>query len=381
MSDSLRVMLTGGGTGGHVYPALSVVEDAVRRGISAEFCFVGTSGGLERDIVRMSDVPFFSVRAGAVRGRSPTALLASAIGNGRGLIEASRLIRTIRPDVVLATGGFVCVPVVLAARLAGVPSVVYLPDLRPGLAVRFLSRLVDAVAVSFDEVLPLISSRRVVVTGYPVRADLASWSPQTARASLGLPADLPVVLIIGGSRGARSINEAIVDGATRLVEKAVVVHSTGVPHFNALRQRLTASLPPDQHDRYRMFPYLGTEFAPALAASTIVVSRAGASTLGELPAVGAVGVLVPYPHAGAHQRLNAEFLDRHGAAVTVDDAGAIAGRLVDTILELLGDSTRRSTMSSAARRLAQPQASAKLFDLLQDVSRRGGARVRGGSIA
>jgi UDP-N-acetylglucosamine--N-acetylmuramyl-(pentapeptide) pyrophosphoryl-undecaprenol N-acetylglucosamine transferase len=272
------------------------------------------------------------------------------------------------------------VPVVLAARLAGVPSVVYLPDLRPGLAVRFLSRIVDAVAVSFDEVLPHIPSRRVVVTGYPVRADLASWKPQAARASLGLPADLPVVLIIGGSRGARSINEAIVDGALRLAEHAVVVHSTGAPHFDALRLRLTASLPPERHERYRMFPYLGTELAPALAASTIVVSRAGASTLGELPAVGTVGVLIPYPHAGAHQRLNAEFLARRNAAVTVDDGDARTGRLVETILELLGDSTRRATMSSAARRLARPDAPAKLFGLLQDVSRRR-VKVRGGSIA
>jgi UDP-N-acetylglucosamine--N-acetylmuramyl-(pentapeptide) pyrophosphoryl-undecaprenol N-acetylglucosamine transferase len=373
--------MTGGGTGGHVYPALSVVDDCSRRGVSADFYFVGTSSGLERDIVRTTDVPFYPVRASAVRGRSPAALLASLAGNARGLIEATRLMRTIRPDVVLGTGGFVCVPVVLAARFVGVPSVIYLPDLRPGLAVQFLARFATAVAVSFDEVVPHVPGQRVVVTGYPVRADLASWTPDAARRALGLPADIPVVLALGGSRGAKCINEAMIDGAALLVEKATVVHSTGAPHYDACKARLAEVLRPDQRERYRLFPYLGSELQPALTASTIVVSRAGASTLGEIPAVGAAGVLVPYPYAGAHQRLNAEFLARNGAAVVVEDREASAGRLIDSVTELLADPAKRAAMASASRRLAQPQASTKLFNLLQDVARIRDVVARGGSVA
>jgi UDP-N-acetylglucosamine--N-acetylmuramyl-(pentapeptide) pyrophosphoryl-undecaprenol N-acetylglucosamine transferase len=381
VSGALRVLLTGGGTGGHVYPALAVVDDCARRGVAADFRYVGTANGIEREILAKTSIPFDAVPAGAIRGKSLATMVAGAGRIVRGVTKASQLLRRARPHVVLATGGFVCVPVVVAARLRRVPVVVYLPDLRPGWAVRFLARLADAVAVSFDEVVPRVSARRVVPTGYPVRGALLGWTSGAAREALHLPDAEPVALVLGGSRGARSINNTIVAGAARLVERAVVVHVTGQSHFDEIQCRLAAQLPAWLAERYRVYPYLDAELAPALAASTVVVSRAGASTLGELPAVGAVGVLVPYPYAGAHQHLNAAFLAQRGAAIVVEDAELPEGRLIDVLRELIGDPARCQRISLASRELARPDAAQRLFELLEDVARPGLTAVQGGRLA
>jgi len=367
VSEVLRIILTGGGTGGHVYPALA----AARAGLSdatpgdLEFLYVGSPDGLEEGIVHGAGVTFETVEAGAIRGRSPTSAAENLIRMARGVRQAQTLIGRYHPHAVLATGGFVCVPVMIAARLAGVPGIVYLPDLRPGWAVRFLSRLATAVAVSFDEVAPHIKARQVVVTGYPVRPELLNWSRGTARAALGLPDGEPVVLVLGGSRGAKTINEAILADLPRLLERAIVVHASGAQHYAVLERRQRA-LPENLQARYHLHPYLDKELAPSMAAANLVVSRSGASVLGELPALGVPGVLVPYPYAGAHQYLNAHYLSDRGAAVIVDDADARAGALTTTILDLIADPARLSELAKNSAALARPDAARRLFKLVRD---------------
>ncbi|MGH2461490.1 MAG: UDP-N-acetylglucosamine--N-acetylmuramyl-(pentapeptide) pyrophosphoryl-undecaprenol N-acetylglucosamine transferase [Chloroflexota bacterium] len=366
----MRVLLAGGGTGGHVYPSLAVVASARELADSApEFQYAGSSNGLERPIVERAGLPFRTVDAGAVRGRSAVAAGLGLARCLRGISQAREVIRRFQPHVVLATGGFVGVPVVLAARLSGVPTVVYLPDLRPGWAVRLLARVVTVVGVSFEEVRPYVPCRRVVVTGYPVRPELLSWTRARARVSLGIPVDAPVTLVIGGSRGARTLNQAIQRDLTPLLERSWVIHASGAAHFadlNAERIRLPGAL----RDRYHLFPYLEAELAPAMAAATLVVARSGASVLGELPAVGAPGVLVPGPFAGTHQRLNADFLASRGAAVIVDDQAAQHGALVTETLVLLADAPRVEEMARRSQSLARPGAARALFRLVAEVAER-----------
>ncbi len=363
-----RILLTGGGTGGHVYPALAVADRGCNSaGARIELLYVGTKSGLERGIVEKAGLPFTSIDAGAVRGRSLISGMAGIARTVHGIVQARRIVGAFRPDVVLATGGFVCVPVVLAARIAGVPTVVYLPDLRPGWAVRFLSRVATAVAVSFDEVRPFIASRRVYVTGYPVRPDLLRWDQTEARRVLAIPETARVVLVMGGSRGARSINEAVRQGIRRILEQAWVIHATGPTNFREVEQQ-RVELPEELRERYRLYPYLDDDLAPAMASATLVICRAGASTLGELPAVGLPGLLVPYPYAGAHQRLNAEFLAARGAVEIVDDEAARAGGLVDAVLALLERPDKLARMAEAARRLARPDAADQLFRLIIDLA-------------
>jgi UDP-N-acetylglucosamine--N-acetylmuramyl-(pentapeptide) pyrophosphoryl-undecaprenol N-acetylglucosamine transferase len=370
----LRVLLSGGGTGGHVYPALAVVSAAARTGRNADFRFVGTSNGLERGIVARTSLPYEAIDAGALRGRSPIAAIASVGHNMLGTSQALALIRRYRPDVILATGGFVCVPVVLAAKLLGVPVAVYLPDLRPGWAVRFLARFATVVAVSFDEVVDHVAARRVVVTGYPVRAELGSWDAPRARECLGVPAGPPIVLVLGGSRGARSINEAMLSGAADITSRAYVIHATGPLHVDSMRERI-GRMPTSVRERYRLLPYLEAELAPALAAASVVIARAGASVLGELPSVGAPSILVPGTFAGGHQALNAKFLADRGAAVVVQDGDLPGGELVLRLAELLDNPDRLCVMSASSRRLAHPNAAGVLFDLIEEIGGRCAARV------
>lgn len=368
MSDQLRVLLAGGGTGGHVYPSLAVVASARdATDSSAEFRYAGSSNGLERPIVERAGLPFQSVDAGAVRGRSAVAAAVGLVRCLRGVSQSREVIRRFQPHAVLATGGFVCVPVVLAARLSGVPTVVYLPDLRPGWAVRLLARVATAVGVSFEEVRPYVPSRRVVVTGYPVRPELMSWTRAEARKSLGIPEDASVTLVIGGSRGARTLNQAVGRDLRPLLERSWVIHASGAPHFAALDVE-RARLPGALRERYLLYPYLEAELAPAMVAATLVIARSGASVLGELPAVGAPSVLVPGPFAGAHQRLNADFLARRGAAVVVDDQAAQHGALVTEALVLLADPPKVEEMARRARGLARPDAARALFRLVAEVA-------------
>ena len=367
MTGPLRVLLSGGGTGGHVYPALTVVAAAKSAGRNLEFRYVGTRAGLERGIVAKTTLEFESIDAGAFRGRSPRAVLGSLGHNLRGAVQAFRILRRYRPDVILATGGFVCVPVVMMARLLGVPSVVYLPDLRPGWAVRFLARFATVVAVSFPEVVPYVPARRVVVTGYPVRAEIGSCDHLEARERLRILPDLPVVLVLGGSRGARSINEAMVAGAAAITSRAFVIHATGPTNFAATKASIER-LPAEIGERYRLDPYLESDLAPALAVASLVVARAGASVLGELPAAGVPGVLIPGTFAGGHQALNAEFLADRGAAMIVADADLTNGALTRAIVDLLDRPEQLRLMAERTLGLAHPGAARSLCDLIEELA-------------
>lgn len=368
MSETLRVLLTGGGTGGHVYPGLAVASRAAEQSqVVAQFRYAGTDDGMERSIVEKAGIPFEAVDAGPVRGRSPAAALAGLVRCLRGIRQARQILKRFQPRVVLATGGFVCVPVVLAAHLCGIPSVVYLPDLRPGWAVRLLARVASAVAVSFEEVRPFVPGRQVVVTGYPVRPELLRWTRGEGRRSFGIPESALVLLVIGGSRGARTINDAISRDLVHLLEQAFVIHASGVAQYPSLSEH-RQQLPDGLRSRYHLYPYLESELAPALAAASLVVARAGASSLGEFPAAGLPAILVPYPFAGAHQWLNARFLVERGAAIAVDDAVAQHGGLVRALDALIRSPDRLDQMRLAAQQLAVTDGAGNLLELVIEIA-------------
>ena len=366
----MRLLLTGGGTAGHVYPALATVE-ALRlesAGSTPELLYVGSRGGMEKDIVGRASLPYADVVATGLRGKSPLALASGVLQLARGLIQALGIIGRYRPDAVLATGGYVCVPVVLAAWLRRAPVLIYLPDVEPGLAVSFLSRFATRIAVTSEDSRRFFDARKVVATGYPVRPEIRAIDRSTARGSLGLPTDAQVLLVFGGSRGAQSINEAIARDLPRLLALAHVVHVCGLADESAARGR-QAGLDPTLAPRYHLYPYLHSEMmAAALVGADLVVSRAGASTLGEFPAAGLPSVLVPYPYAGAHQRLNAAALERLGAGVALGDEAVRSSGLLPVVERLLGDPDRLRTMAEAARALDRPDAARSIARVLLDLA-------------
>ena len=341
-------------------------------------CWVGSETGVEKALVERAGLPFAAISAAGLRGRGVRAIGRGLVTWARGFWQARQLVAGFRPDVVFVTGGYVCGPVVVAAWLARVPVVIYLPDVEPGLTIRCLARLARQVAVTTAGSMRFFRPGQAVVTGYPVRHGLArgegAEAGARARRRLGLTAesangdDLPVVLAFGGSQGAHSINQAICDGGAALLSRAQVVHLTGQRDAQWVAA-YRSSLPEGPRALYHVHAYLNEEMVDALLAADVVVARAGASTLGELPAVGVPSVLVPYPYAGAHQWANARFLAEAGAAVIVAD-DQVPVQLVPTVVGLLGDAERRAAMSRAARGLARPDAAESIARVVRGVGSR-----------
>jgi UDP-N-acetylglucosamine--N-acetylmuramyl-(pentapeptide) pyrophosphoryl-undecaprenol N-acetylglucosamine transferase len=325
-------------------------------------------GGVEESLALHAGLPFEGIPAAGVRGKHPLAMLRGLWALSRGYRQARRLIRAFSPDVLFVTGGYVCVPVSLAAKAAGVPVLIYLPDMRPGLAIRFLARFARRVAVTAPPAASHFRPGQAVVTGYPVRRELFERTTAEARARLRLSAaeDLPVLLVFGGSQGAHSINRAVSEGIEALLAAAQVIHISGQRDAGWTQAR-RASLGEELRARYHLYSYMHEEMVDALLAADLVVSRAGASTLGEFPAAGLPAVLVPYPYAGAHQWDNAGYLVEAGAAIGIADAD-LGRELIPSVLDLLADVDRRAAMRRAAHSLARPDAAQHMAGLLKELS-------------
>ncbi len=364
----MRLALSGGGTGGHVYPALSIAQALQRElgpGEKLEVLYVGSSAGAEAEIVERAGFPFRGISAAPIRGRMPWEVAENAARIAVGVRQARALLREFMPQVVLSTGGYASFPVALAARSRRVPLAVYLPDLYPGWAVRAIARLAQKVAATAIESLRRLPSSKSVVTGYPVRDEFWQATRAGGRERLALDPEEKVLFVSGASQGAHSINKAMLADLAGLLQLCEVVHLCGRADEPWLRE-VRDGLPDDQRERYHLFGYMHEELPWAMAATDLAVCRAGASVLGELPAVGLPAVLVPYPYAGGHQRLNAAYMQRHGAAAVLDDSEL--GRLLPLVGELLHDETRLRTMREASRRLARPNAAARIAGILLELA-------------
>jgi len=366
----MKVIFSGGGTGGHVYPALAVATALAQElgdSEALDALYIGTAAGIEKELVTRAGLPFRAVAAGAIRGRSPWALAASVVKLARGVPQARAAIAQFQPQAILTTGGYASVPMAVAARTSRrLPLVVYLPDVRPGWAVRLMARLSQRVAVSTDRSLPYLPVAKTVVTGYPIRPSFWQTDKTEARHRLAIDAQDRVLLITGATHGAHTLNRMVADHLPRLLELCQIIHLSG--HSDEPRlDRLRRDLPDRLRPRYHLYGYMHEELPWAMATADLALMRAGASVMGELPAIGLPAILVPYPYAGGHQLFNARFMADAGAALVVEDSKL--NGLLPLIGELLADEPRRATMAEAARRLARPDAATNIARLLLEVAK------------
>jgi UDP-N-acetylglucosamine--N-acetylmuramyl-(pentapeptide) pyrophosphoryl-undecaprenol N-acetylglucosamine transferase len=252
------------------------------------------------------------------------------------------------------TGGYVAVPMALAGQ--GLPSMLYVPDIEPGMALKSLSRFADVIAVTTSQSQKYFK-KKVYETGYPLRPDLTLWNRSTAHRHLSISSGLPILLIWGGSKGARSINRAVLDNLRELLAKFEVIHISGELDWNMVKYN-REQLPMELAARYHALPYLH-EMGAALAASDLVVSRAGASTLGEFPVFGLPAVLIPYPHAWRYQKVNADYLTQRGAAVVLDDQH-LKEELLETLNVLVDNPNKMKAMRASMFELSHPRAAEKI---------------------
>jgi UDP-N-acetylglucosamine--N-acetylmuramyl-(pentapeptide) pyrophosphoryl-undecaprenol N-acetylglucosamine transferase len=315
---------------------------------------------MEAELVTRLNIPFTGIPAAGVHGVGLRSLPGNLIRLLRGALASSRILKDFRPDVLLFTGGYVAVPMALAARR--LPSLLFVPDIEPGLALKVLARFASRIALTSEKSKSFFKNgKRLVVTGYPVRPELTAWTREKGRAALGLRHDAPVLLVFGGSKGARSINRALLASLHRLLDKIQVVHISGQLDWAEIIEAKKA-LPAELSANYHPFAYLHEEMGAALASADLAVSRAGASSLGEYPAFGLPAVLVPYPYAWRYQKVNADYLADHGAAVIVEDR-TLNENFAAAVLNLLDDEQRLEAMRRAMGSLARPEAAQKIASL------------------
>ena len=321
---------------------------------------------METRLIERNGIPFRSIPAAGVHGIGLRTLPRNLWQLGRGFFASRRILHGFKPDVLFFTGGYVAVPMALAGWR--VPSLLFVPDIEPGQALKTLARFADKIAITAEDSFHYFIKTtgtgavrhpgRITLTGYPTRSDLTKWTRQTARRLLGVTDESPVLLVLGGSKGARSINNAVLANLSALVEKAQVIHITGELDWPAIEAKIK-EFPKAQSTRYHAFPYLHEEMGAALAAADLAVSRAGASTLGEYPLFGLPAVLVPYPHAWHYQKVNAGYLVQHGAAVMLED-GTLSDQLLPAVKDLLSQPQKLARMHLAMQGLSHPEAAAEI---------------------
>jgi UDP-N-acetylglucosamine--N-acetylmuramyl-(pentapeptide) pyrophosphoryl-undecaprenol N-acetylglucosamine transferase len=360
--EPLRVVIAGGGTGGHLYPGIAVARELLNRHPDAVVTFAGTARGLESRLVPLEGFALDTIRSAGLKGKALRTRLSGLGVLPLSTVDAWRVISTRRPHVVIGVGGYSSGPVVLIAALRGIPTIVLEQNAVPGLTNRLLARVVRAAAVTFEAASPYFRGK-AFVTGNPVRAAFFRVESAPARSS-GAGAR---VLVVGGSQGAHAINVAMVEAAAKLAaaRDVAIVHQAGEVDVEMVRQGYR-----DAGLEARVEPFL---FAMdrEMSAADMLVCRAGSTTIAELAAAGRPAILIPLPTAADdHQRKNAEALQAAGAADVLDQIGMTGAVLADRILGLARDDERRTRMGEAARRLAKPDAAHTIVDRVLQIARR-----------
>jgi UDP-N-acetylglucosamine--N-acetylmuramyl-(pentapeptide) pyrophosphoryl-undecaprenol N-acetylglucosamine transferase len=351
----MRVMIAGGGTGGHVIPALAIAG-ALKSAYAAEVCFIGTAKGMETRLVPQAGYALELIDVGQLNRVSLATQLKTMVALPRGIFHCLNLLRRWRPQVVVGVGGYASGPAMLAALLRRLPTLAFEPNAVPGLANRLIGRRISAAAVNFAPTLSYF--RNAELTGIPVRAEFFALAPRP-------PESAPRLLVMGGSQGARALNQKMPEIARELLDAVpglTLLHQAGARHAETTEAAYTAS--GASADRWRVQAFL-EDMPKQFAASDLILARSGASTVAELAASGKPSLLVPFPQAADdHQRKNAEVLVEGGAAVMLLEQEMTATALLDRLTGLLGNPDRLHEMATSARTFAHPQAAARIAEMV-----------------
>lgn len=348
----MKLLLAGGGTGGHLFPAVALAQRLLEAEPDARVRFVGTARGIESRVLPELGLPLSTIEIAGFVGRGLAAKLALLPMLLKSLRQSARILSEFRPDVVVGVGGYASGPVLLAALLKGVPTVIHEQNVWPGLTNRLLARWVKRICLSYSDSDRFFPRGRTVLTGNPLRSGMENCPP----VSSGKPA----LLVFGGSRGARAINEAVVAALPLLEEfrgDLAILHQTGSEDLEQTR------------DAYRragweaaVVPFI-TDMTAAYSRAHLVVCRAGATTMAELTACGRPAIMIPFPHAaGDHQSANARSLARRGAALMLPQGELTAKTLAQLVKGLLKDRPRLLSMAAAAKSLGNPGAADRILE-------------------
>ena len=363
----MKIIVSGGGTGGHIYPALTLIDAIKSKRADAEFLYVGTEKGLEADIVPKAGVNFTALKLEGGFERHFTLENFSRAANAIWSIKrASDIVRDFKPNAVVGTGGYVCGPILLAASLMKVPTLIQEQNAVAGVTNKILSKFVDKIAVGTRDALKNFPPNKTVYTGNPIRTAVLDAKKSDGLREFNFTPDKPIVLISGGSRGARSINEAMIDVLKSAAEKnsAQFLHVTGKGEFDSVTGKLRNAGLTLNEPNIRVVPYL-YNMPQAMAMADVAIFRAGATGLAELTARGVPAILIPYPYAAEnHQEFNARSLVEAGAARMILNRDLTAEILSATLDELLSSPEKLKSMATASLSLGKPHAADDIAELI-----------------
>ncbi|MDK2991743.1 MAG: UDP-N-acetylglucosamine--N-acetylmuramyl-(pentapeptide) pyrophosphoryl-undecaprenol [Clostridiales bacterium] len=366
----MRVLIAGGGTGGHIYPAIAIAKAIMRHKPETEILFVGTKKGLESQLVPKEGFKLETITVSGFNRKLSFGIFKTLADLQRGLKESRGIIDRFEPDVVVGTGGYVCGPVLFIASLKHIPTIIHEQNVMPGATNRILSHFVDKIAISFDQSAQYfnVPTGKVEITGNPVRREIIDAKPQPSRKSLGFSADKPVIAIIGGSRGAERINQmavGLIDWVIKRRKPYQVLLSTGNAQYEAVLNGIKSKnidLAANRH--IKVLPYI-YDMGEALAAADLVVSRAGAIALAEITARGLPSILIPSPNVvNNHQEYNARMLEKEGAALVMLEQDVTPEAFIRTVGQLLEDKERLKNMADNSRALGITDADERIYDMV-----------------
>jgi len=365
--SKLIVVITGGGTGGHVYPALAVAQKLKIDEDVEKIYYIGCNKNMEATIIPKEGFEFFSI---SISGMPRNSLL-SLFGWGKQLltaiIQAILFLKKIKPDVIFGTGGYVSGPVLIAAVLLKIPFVIHDSDAHPGIVSKFIAPYAKAVSVSFSDAKKFLKSQNIIVNGNPIRSSLIDINKNEACGLLNLNPSKKTILVMGGSQGARSINDAVMHLAKKLVvdNNFQIIHQTGIKNYDKYIEDLTKIWPEYlNYSEYVIRPYFDNMAVP-YAVADLAIARSGSLSISELNLTGLPSILIPYPYAAAdHQRFNARAVEKAGAALFLEDSECNDIKLLNMILKVFEENNLQK-MKEVNLQLSKPDATSNLADIIK----------------
>ena len=353
----MRIIIAGGGTGGHVFPAISIAQEISGRDQGDEVLFVGTKTGMENELVLKNGYQIEHISSRGFVGRGFLKTVFAAFSAFKGLLDSISIIKKYKPSVVLGVGGYVSGPFLLAASLLRVPTAICEQNTVPGVTNRILGKIVNVIFASFDSSVEYFPSKKVIITGNPIRKDIIN-APSNSRDS-----DSLTILVFGGSQGAYSLNRFLPEAFSKVEHNNIsIIHQTGKKDFEFVKQLYS-----DNRVEARVLAFID-DMAGAYSEADLVIGRAGAGTIAEITALGKPSILVPFPYAAHdHQLENAKVLQDYGASMLIEDKDATPENLALTLTELL-NRDKLNDMSTKARKLGRPGAAKEIVDELYNLA-------------
>jgi len=368
----MNIIIAGGGTGGHLFPALAIAKELERAISGAKVTFVGTARGLEAKIIPKQGFDIRFIRSEGLVGKSVLRTLNAALRIPLSIRESYHILKEIKPDIVLGVGGYSSGPVLFCAKFMGMSTIIHEQNTIPGLTNKILGKIVDTVAVTYHESMKYFPSEKTFLTGNPVRTEILEGSRERGYKTFSLDRDRFTIFVFGGSRGASHINRAVGEALPYLDEyrdKIQFLHQTGDEDFAYMKETYSK-----REFKGTVMPF-AHEMADAYAAADMIISRAGATTLAELTACGKAAILIPYPHAAAnHQEVNARKLWDIGAAHVILDRDLSGKSLSDMIKHMLEAPEALSEMERISKSLGSRDATTKVVELMKGLFKKKGGK-------